>query len=207
MANIRTTLALSIFIFIVARIYPAFPQDQIQKAPPPIPTPNYPIPDKKIIKQKPPLLPTHRNHQEAIKHANPKTKVRRIPPPHSPINKTLPTKPHEKEEAKNLRVAIGQSLILGFNTKITKVVVGNEKVIDVLALETENSVVVTGKEIGITNLIVLGKDNKVILDIEATTFANEKNTVRVYSPGNKAFLSCTPRCLPYTNTWNDIMTK
>ncbi|WP_148263173.1 pilus assembly protein N-terminal domain-containing protein [Candidatus Liberibacter asiaticus] len=134
----------------------------------------------------PPLPPLHRKRQREIKNET----VRK---------KGIPTTASQKtpeDNSNRIRIAVGQSLILQFDVLPKQVIVGDDKIVDVLALEKEKTVVITGKNLGSTNIIVLGHNNDILLDTEIATFANEQSTVRVYTPGTLSFLSCTPRCLP-----------
>ncbi|MEG8098918.1 pilus assembly protein N-terminal domain-containing protein [Candidatus Liberibacter brunswickensis] len=194
MANTKLSLALSIFI--ISYSYPTFSQDGVMKEGKTVSNLNQQ--DNTITNRKKPILPIqHKTKERQHFHQaqghipqNKKTQINRIP---VTTSKQLSEKKITDNE-QDIRVAIGESVVLKLNDFPTKIIIGSDQIADVLSLEKDKNIVLTGKNIGLTNLIVLGEKDKVIIDAQVTTFINEKNTVRVYSPGKKSILSCTPRC-------------
>ncbi|MBY7649145.1 MAG: hypothetical protein C4617_01305 [Candidatus Liberibacter europaeus] len=119
-----------------------------------------------------------------------KSNIKKSNNPTKPVN---PIKPNS-EDKNPLRVIIGQSLVLNFDTDPVKVIIGDDRIANITALEKEKSIIITAKNNGLTNLLILGSGGKVLLDTALITSENEKNTVRVYNPDKVDILSCSPTC-------------
>ncbi|MHA7774865.1 pilus assembly protein N-terminal domain-containing protein [Roseibium sp. M-1] len=89
------------------------------------------------------------------------------------------------DRAKIFRIAEGASAVI----------VGNPFIADV-AMFDQNTVVITGKSYGTTNLVILDANNKPIVDEVITVRASEDDVVSVYRKAERTTLSCSPSCEP-----------
>ncbi|MBD8555344.1 pilus assembly protein N-terminal domain-containing protein [Rhizobium sp. CFBP 8762] len=92
-----------------------------------------------------------------------------------------------------LRVYKDQSRILKLDRPALRVIVGSSEVADV-AVADPQTVVVTGKNYGATNLVIIDSDGNTLLDERVLVSIDEGNTVRLYQSTGRTVLSCTPSC-------------
>ena len=92
-----------------------------------------------------------------------------------------------------ITVYMDHARILKLNHPISKVIVGNANIADVAVADAE-TIVLTGKAYGTTNLVILGKDGSAIVDKDVLVSTDEDHTVRVYRQTKRTVLSCGPNC-------------
>lgn len=92
-----------------------------------------------------------------------------------------------------IKVYMDHARILRLNHPISKVIVGNANIADVAIADSE-TIVLTGKAYGTTNLVILGKDGSAIVDKDVLVSTDEDHTVRVYRQTKRTVLSCGPSC-------------
>ena len=63
-------------------------------------------------------------------------------------------------------------------------------------MQSSNLLVVTGKTFGITNIIALDADRKIIKDQRVIVERDEKRVVNLHKAGIRQSYSCTPNCSP-----------
>ncbi|MFV0255969.1 pilus assembly protein N-terminal domain-containing protein [Candidatus Liberibacter solanacearum] len=201
MARIQIALVLSTIM--IAYSYPTFSNDETNKNDPSANRQRPILPLKHAKEEKKPILKPLQHEKKGakptppLKHARPEKRRNEIQKNAAkPRTTNTPSPQPITNDEQRIRIAIGQSIVLKFNIIPSEVIIGNDRITDVLALEKEKSIVITGKKSGLTNIIVLGEGNQVLLDTSILSFPNEHDTVRVYTPEKLSFLSCTPRCLP-----------
>ena len=62
------------------------------------------------------------------------------------------------------------------------------------AVSDSQTIVLTGKRFGTTNLVILDKDGNAIVDERVLVSLETKNTVREYRQDERHVLTCTPDC-------------
>ena len=92
-----------------------------------------------------------------------------------------------------IKVYMNHARILKLNHPMSKVIIGNANIADVAVADGE-TIVLTGKAYGTTNLVILGKDGSTIVDKDVLVSTDEDHTVRVYRQTNRTVLSCGPNC-------------
>lgn len=109
------------------------------------------------------------------------------------LNLTGVTATAEDYNGDILRVFKDQSRILKLDRPALRVIVGSSEVADV-AVADPQTVVVTGKNYGATNLVIIDSDGNTLLDERVLVSIDEGNTVRLYQSTGRTVLSCTPSC-------------
>jgi hypothetical protein len=83
------------------------------------------------------------------------------------------------------------------------VIIGNPAIADAVIRDTQ-TLVITGRSYGTTNLIVLDVDGQPIADELLTVQAADDYLVTVYVGGKRATYSCTPACQPTISVGDDL---
>jgi Flp pilus assembly secretin CpaC len=94
-----------------------------------------------------------------------------------------------------LQVSMNHAKILRLDRPVSKVIIGNAEVADVTVADS-TTVVLTGKNFGSTNLVLLDADGNAIADERILVSVDEGDTVRVFRQTDRVVLSCTPTCEP-----------
>lgn len=108
-----------------------------------------------------------------------------------------------KAEASELvTVAIDHARVLKIGRPAETVIVGNPAIVDVTVHDSE-TLVLTGRSYGITNLVVLDREGEPILDESVAVKNFEDNTVRVYRQAERITYACAPQCEPTVTIGDD----
>lgn len=92
-------------------------------------------------------------------------------------------------------VTVDRAKVFRIDDGASAVIVGNPFIADV-AMFDKNTVVVTGKSYGTTNLVILDENNKPIVDEVITVRASDDDVVSVYRKSARVTMSCNPTCEP-----------
>lgn len=92
-----------------------------------------------------------------------------------------------------LNVTMNHAKVLRLDRPVSKVIIGNAEVADVTVADSM-TVVLTGKNFGSTNLVLLDADGNAIADERISVSVDEADTVRLYRQADRVVLSCTPTC-------------
>lgn len=92
-------------------------------------------------------------------------------------------------------VTVDRAKVFRIDDGASAVIVGNPFIADVSMFD-QNTVVITGKSYGTTNLVILDENNKPIVDEIITVRASEEGVVSVYKKSSRMTLSCSPTCEP-----------
>jgi hypothetical protein len=96
--------------------------------------------------------------------------------------------------AANLSVPLDQSLRLTMASSVHDVIVGNPKIADV-AVADDHHLIVTGKNIGVTNLIVTDQRGRTILDRELVVHTGGAGgSVTLIAGATATDYACAPTC-------------
>jgi Flp pilus assembly secretin CpaC len=92
-----------------------------------------------------------------------------------------------------IRVSMDHARIIKLDRQISKVIVGSAAVADV-AVADANTIVLTGKSYGTTNLVILDPEGQPIVDEVVLVSVDEANTLRIYRQTERSVFSCSPSC-------------
>ena len=97
--------------------------------------------------------------------------------------------------AEDLVVKFDQSQLLQLPRPAAEIIIGNPSIADV-AIQSGNLLVITGKSFGITNIIALDAERKVIQDQRIMVRRDEARVVNVYKSSFRSTYNCSPQCNP-----------
>ncbi len=92
-----------------------------------------------------------------------------------------------------IAVSMNQAKIVKLARPADTVVVGNPNIADA-SVQDAQTLVLTGKGFGVTNLVVLDGDGAPIVDEQVTVSRQDASSVRIYRRAAVQTLSCTPYC-------------
>lgn len=92
-----------------------------------------------------------------------------------------------------MRVFLNHAKVLKLDRPVSKVIVGNAKVADATVADSQ-TIVLTGKAFGTTNLVLLDTDGNALLDERVLVSIDEGNTLRLFRQTVRTVYSCTPAC-------------
>ncbi|WP_425336150.1 pilus assembly protein N-terminal domain-containing protein [Sinorhizobium numidicum] len=92
-----------------------------------------------------------------------------------------------------MRVYMDHARVLKLDRPVSKVIIGNSEVADATVADAK-TIVLTGRNFGTTNLVILDQDGNAIVDERILVSIDEGNTLRVYRQTVRSVLSCTPNC-------------
>jgi len=92
-----------------------------------------------------------------------------------------------------IRVFMDHARIIKLDRPISKVIIGSSEVADVTVADS-NTIVLTGKSYGTTNLVILDGDGQAIIDELILVSVDEANTLRIYKQTERSVYSCSPSC-------------
>jgi putative type II/III system pilus formation protein len=95
--------------------------------------------------------------------------------------------------AADIRVVLDEAQLLKLPDRVATIVVGNPLIADV-TLQAGGVLVLTGKGYGVTNLIVLDRDAKVLLKKTVLVVGPREAAVTVYRGIEPYTYSCAPDC-------------
>lgn len=95
----------------------------------------------------------------------------------------------------DLIVNYDQSELYQLPRPAAQIIVGNPAIADI-TVRSQTTLVVTGKTFGITNIIVLDSDNKVIKNQRVLVRRDEAKVVNLQRGVNRQSYNCTPQCNP-----------
>ncbi|MGV1761460.1 pilus assembly protein N-terminal domain-containing protein [Rhizobium sp. A22-96] len=101
-----------------------------------------------------------------------------------------------------LRVYMDHARVLKLDRPVAKVIVGNSQVADATVADPK-TIVLTGRNFGTTNIILLDADGNAIVDEQILVSIDEGNTVRVFRQTDRAVLSCAPNCEQHAQQQNN----
>jgi len=98
-----------------------------------------------------------------------------------------------------IRVFMDHARILKLDRMVSKVIIGNADVADVTVSDPQ-TIVLTGKSYGTTNLVILDQDGEAIVDERILVSVDEANTLRVFKQTARSVYSCSPSCEEHVPT-------
>lgn len=105
--------------------------------------------------------------------------------------------PHQAvaTEIQAIQLKTDQAHILRLDRPVKSVIIGNDAVADAV-MQDPKTIVLTGRNNGVTNLVVMDKDGATLLDEKIMVGQNDLATTRVFRRTDMQVLSCTPICEP-----------
>ncbi len=94
---------------------------------------------------------------------------------------------------KGIEVRMNQAKIVRLARPANTVIVGEPGIADV-AVKDSNTLVITGKGFGVTNLVVLDSDDNPVVDEMIYVRRSHVASVRIYRRSEVQTLSCVPYC-------------
>ena len=101
-----------------------------------------------------------------------------------------------------LEVAVDHARILKIPRAAGTIIIGNPSIVDITIHDAE-TLVLTGRSYGLTNVVVLDASGDVVLDDDVTVTSREDRSVRVYRQASRATYSCSPQCEPKVTVGDD----
>ncbi|MCC6983703.1 MAG: pilus assembly protein N-terminal domain-containing protein [Bauldia sp.] len=102
-----------------------------------------------------------------------------------------------------LFVTVDQARVMQISRPAETVIIGNPSIADAVIRDSQ-TLVITGRSYGTTNLIVLDSDGQPIADELLTVQAAEDFLVTMYVGNRRATYSCTPACQPTITMGDDL---
>jgi hypothetical protein len=102
----------------------------------------------------------------------------------------------------DLVVNYDQSKLLRLSRPVSEIIIGNPSIADVTVNGT-TLLVVTGKTFGMTNIIALDADRKIIREQRVIVERDEHRVVNLHKAGVRQSYSCTPNCSPTLTIGDD----
>lgn len=94
-----------------------------------------------------------------------------------------------------ISVMVNMARILRINSPAATVVVGNPGVADV-TIQDPQTLILTGRSFGATNLIIMDQQGNPIIDTFVEVVQGNNDLVTVYQGASRTSLSCEPVCQP-----------
>jgi Flp pilus assembly secretin CpaC len=92
-----------------------------------------------------------------------------------------------------IEVIMNQAKIVKIARAADTIVIGNPEIADA-SVQDANTIVLTGRGFGVTNIVVLDTDGNPIVDEQVIVSRHDPRSVRVYRRSEVQTLSCTPYC-------------
>lgn len=94
-----------------------------------------------------------------------------------------------------VKVELDQARIYRLAAPASTIIIGNPAIADA-TLQDAQTLIVTGRAYGQTNLVVLDEQGETITDVQLAVLAASENLVTVYKGAKRQSLSCLPDCQP-----------
>ncbi|MEM6461553.1 MAG: pilus assembly protein N-terminal domain-containing protein [Pseudomonadota bacterium] len=94
-----------------------------------------------------------------------------------------------------ITVELDYARVIKLDRSVSRVIVGNAEIADATVSDSQ-TIIITGKRFGTTNLVILDADGNAIVDERVMVSLESNNTMQVYRQEAREVLSCTPACEP-----------
>lgn len=98
-------------------------------------------------------------------------------------------------EAVPIAIKMDRAKVMRISRPAAIVVVGNPAIADA-TIQDRQTLIITGRSFGTTNLIVLDEKGEPIADELLTVSASDDQMITVYAGGDRRSFSCAPDCQP-----------
>lgn len=103
--------------------------------------------------------------------------------------------PAAQATAETIDVVVDRAKVLRISQPADVVIIGNPAIADA-TIQDSQTLIITGRSFGTTNLIVLDAGGQIISEETITVGPQDQNVVTVYRRASRETLSCTPECSP-----------
>lgn len=93
----------------------------------------------------------------------------------------------------DIGVFINYARVLKIDRPVSKVIIGNPEIADI-AVSDPQTVVLTGRNFGTTNLVILDAAGNALVDEKVVVSRNAEDSLRIYRNTDPNLLTCTPTC-------------
>lgn len=97
--------------------------------------------------------------------------------------------------AEPISVTVDRAKVLHISQPADVVIIGNPAIADA-TIQDSQTLIITGRSFGTTNLIVLDKQGQTIASDLVTVAPSDDQVVTIYRRASRETLSCTPDCSP-----------
>ena len=97
--------------------------------------------------------------------------------------------------AEPISVIVDRAKVLHISQPADVVIIGNPAIADA-TIQDSQTLIITGRSYGTTNLIVLDKNGQSIANDLVTVTPSNDQVVTIYRRASRQTLSCTPECSP-----------
>ncbi|PCH47578.1 MAG: pilus assembly protein CpaC [Hyphomicrobiales bacterium] len=94
-----------------------------------------------------------------------------------------------------LEVTIDRAKVIRIDKPADTIIIGNPSIVDA-TIQDANTLILTGRSYGVTNLIVLDSNGDPIVDETIVVKSHETHTVRIYRRSLRETFACSPVCEP-----------
>jgi Flp pilus assembly secretin CpaC len=98
-------------------------------------------------------------------------------------------------KAEPILVVVDRAKVMRVSRPADIVIIGNPAIADA-TIQDNQTLIITGRSFGTTNLIVLDADGQAIADEIVVVAASDEQVVTVYRRASRQTYSCTPDCSP-----------
>ena len=98
-----------------------------------------------------------------------------------------------EESAEALKIIIDRAKVVRIAHPADTIIVGNPSIVDA-TIQDSRTIVLTGRNFGVTNMIILDSEGDAIVDETIVVQGHETNTVRIYRQAIRETLACSPVC-------------
>ncbi len=92
-----------------------------------------------------------------------------------------------------IMVELDYARVIKLDRAVSRVIVGNANIADATVSDSQ-TIILTGKSFGTTNLVILDADGTAIVDERVLVSLEGNNTMQIYRQVERTTLSCTPAC-------------
>lgn len=103
---------------------------------------------------------------------------------------------------RSVLVTVDQAKVFRVSRPAGTIIIGNPAIVDA-TIQDDQTLILTGRSFGVTNLIVLDANGDALVDQPVVVRASETNTVRIYRRDSRATLACSPVCEPTLTIGDD----
>jgi Flp pilus assembly secretin CpaC len=94
-----------------------------------------------------------------------------------------------------IKIELDYARVIKLDRPVSRVIIGNADIADA-AVSDAQTIILTGKKFGTTNLVILDADGTAIVDERILVSLENHNTLQVYRQAEREIMSCTPSCEP-----------
>ena len=109
----------------------------------------------------------------------------------APVSQALAAQGEDGANA--LKIIIDRAKVVRIAKPADTIIVGNPSIVDA-TIQDSRTIVLTGRNFGVTNMIILDSDGDAIVDETIVVQGHETNTVRIYRQAIRETLACSPVC-------------